>query len=101
MKKALALSGLLLGLAACGSSNQHAYGEICAPFAQGTGSGDAGSSGDCALGLVCACAVGPGCRCSVLCPSSDAGCLNGYACLSARDILNNSTNAYCLPGDAG
>jgi hypothetical protein len=102
------LSASVLALLECGgASNQHQMGEVCNPYAVGSGTLPDGGQvqGDCISSLTCACAIGgsEGCVCSTFCATDpDAGlCQPGYSCISARNVINQTTNVYCFPGDGG
>ena len=83
----------------CSSPYNHQLGEVCSNYA-GQGSTDAGQ-GDCQPNLTCACDPS-GCFCSFFCPTTDAGCPSGLVCTEARNIGNQSSNAFCMPpSDAG
>jgi hypothetical protein len=99
------LAALVLAMLKCGGpANVHDMGEICNPYAQGTGTSDASfGQGDCKAGLLCACAQGPGCECSVFCGTTPdaAVCQPGYDCISARNVITQETNTYCFIPDGG
>jgi hypothetical protein len=99
-----AFATIVVAMLKCGGpANVHDMGEICNPYAQGTGGADAQGQGDCKAGLSCACAVNLGCECSSFCNTApDAAlCPSGYACISARNVITELTNVYCLHPDGG